>query len=195
MSRRLAAVLIGAGCALTAAVGIFGALSVAAGSPDPPPTITTTTTAAALNGYVEQVEAVRLPVNRLLEEADPILDRFRTHRVSAGRAAVLLGRLESRFAGYTLQAQQIQPTDPVLAALNRPYAHTYLFEDAYLAALTAGLHDREFDGLPHTQDRQRLAIVTWRVRLEALADRLGVVLPADIQQAGRGEIAPAPTGS
>jgi hypothetical protein len=40
-----------------------------------------------------------------------------------------------------------------------------------------------------------LAIVTWRVGLEVVAQQSGVRLPADIQQAGRGEIAPSPDES
>jgi hypothetical protein len=42
---------------------------------------------------------------------------------------------------------------------------------------------------------QRLAIIEWRVQLQLAAAQAGYLLPADIQQAGRGEIAPSPTGS
>jgi hypothetical protein len=70
-----------------------------------------------------------------------------------------------------------------------------VLEDAYLSALAAALPERRFDDLPHTQNRQRAAIVGWRIQLEVLAQRLGVRLPADLQAAGRGEIAPSPSGS
>jgi hypothetical protein len=74
------------------------------------------------------------------------------------------------------------------------YAHTYVLEDSYLSALTAALPSREFGDLPQRADRQRAAIIAWRIRLEVLANRLGVTLPRDLQQAGRGEIAPSPEG-
>jgi hypothetical protein len=69
-----------------------------------------------------------------------------------------------------------------------------VLEDAYLRALVAALPRRDFGSLPRTQDAQRAAIVAWRHRLEAVAERIGVRLPADIQIAGRGEIAPSPFG-
>ena len=65
----------------------------------------------------------------------------------------------------------------------------------YLSALTAAIPEREFDDLPKTQDAQRAAVIAWRTRLEVVAAGLGVQLPADLQQAGRGEIAPSPFGS
>ncbi len=40
-----------------------------------------------------------------------------------------------------------------------------------------------------------LAVIEWRVQLQLAADQAGYLLPADIQQAGRGEIAPSPVGS
>jgi hypothetical protein len=89
----------------------------------------------------------------------------------------------------------IQPTLPELAGLHRQYAHTYILEDAYLSALVAGMADGNLDGLPATQAAQRAAIVGWRIGLTVLARRTGASLPADLQQAGRGEIAPLPGGS
>ena len=53
----------------------------------------------------------------------------------------------------------------------------------------------DFGNLPDTQDQQRLAIIEWRVQLQLAAAQAGYPLPADIQQAGRGEIAPSPAGS
>ncbi len=58
----------------------------------------------------------------------------------------------------------------------------------------SGLAEDDFDSLPDTQSDQRAAIIEWRVQLEILAMRLHVSLPADIQQAGRGEIAPSVSG-
>jgi hypothetical protein len=89
----------------------------------------------------------------------------------------------------------LRPVPPPLRAAQASYAHTYVLEDAYLSALVAALPGRRFEDLPDTQNRQRAAIIAWRIRLEVLADRLGVRLPADLQAAGRGEIAPSPSGS
>jgi hypothetical protein len=46
-----------------------------------------------------------------------------------------------------------------------------------------------------TQAAQRAAIIRWRTDLTVLARAAGAALPADLQQAGRGEIAPVPNGS
>ena len=61
-------------------------------------------------------------------------------------------------------------------------------------ALVSGLGEDNFSQLPNTQADQRAAIIEWRVQLEVLARTLGVTLPVDLQQAGRGEIAPSVTG-
>jgi hypothetical protein len=58
-------------------------------------------------------------------------------------------------------------------------------------ALVPALPSRESSRLPNTQSQQRAAIIEWRTQLELLAGAVGVHLPADLQQAGRGEIAPA----
>jgi hypothetical protein len=76
----------------------------------------------------------------------------------------------------------------------RAYSHTYVLEDNYLRAMVAAIPERAFASLPHTEDVQRRAIVAWRLRLHAVADRLGVSLPADVEVAGKGEIAPSPLG-
>jgi len=66
---------------------------------------------------------------------------------------------------------------------------------AYLSALVAGLADGELTDLPNTQAAQRAAIIRWRIDLTVLARAADAPLPADLQQAGRGEIAPSPDGS
>jgi hypothetical protein len=106
-----------------------------------------------------------------------------------------MSALEQRFADYTVDINGITPTNPVLRQLHEPYAHTYFYEDSYLATLASDLNDGDFDNLPNTQAAQRLAIVEWRTQLELLARQTGVMLPGDIDQAGRGEIAPSPGGS
>jgi len=65
------------------------------------------------------------------------------------------------------------------------------------SSLSLALHRRCGPGgnLPSTQDQQRLAIIEWRTQLQLAAARAGFALPADIQQAGRGEIAPSLSGS
>ncbi len=66
--------------------------------------------------------------------------------------------------------------------------------NSYLNALVNGMSEDDVDDLPDTQSDQRAAIIEWRVQLEVLAKKLGVRLPADLQQAGRGEIAPSVSG-
>jgi hypothetical protein len=151
--------------------------------------------AAQLRSYVTEVEAVRLPVNQLLNQADPILDAYHDHRITPAVASARMGAMEQEFGGLAVEMGTIAPSDPALARINAPYAHTYVLEDSYLAALASGLRDGNLDSLPDTQNAQRQAIVTWRIALEVAAARVGLTLPADLQQAGRGEIAPGPDGS
>jgi hypothetical protein len=152
------------------------------------------TTAADLRAYLTAVEPIRLGVNALLEGADPIIDGFREHTLTDAEAASKMGALEATFADYTVEMAAIQPSDPDLAAINAPYAHTFILEDSYLNALVNGMAEDDVDDLPDTQSDQRAAIIEWRVQLEVLARKLGVALPADLQQAGRGEIAPSVSG-
>jgi hypothetical protein len=153
-----------------------------------------TVPAATIRAYVAAVEKVRLPVNDLLDGADPILNALHEHRISPAQASARMNRLERVFARYLLAAQQIDPSNSQLKTINRPYADTYFYEDAYLATLASDLREGDFDNLPDTQGAQRLAIIKWRTELEEIAARSGVTLPADLQQAGRGEIAPGPSG-
>jgi hypothetical protein len=151
--------------------------------------------AADVRSYVSAVEQVRLPVNVLLNGADPILDAYHDHTITPAQASARMGALETTFAGYLLRMQQIEPANSQLRAINAPYAQTYYYEDSYLATLASDLSEGDFDNLPKTQDAQRLAIIIWRTKLELIATKSAVQLPADLQQAGRGEIAPAPDGS
>jgi hypothetical protein len=150
---------------------------------------------AAIEAYLQQVEPIRLAVNRLLGQADPIIEAYHDHDASPAQAARRMGQLERRFAAYTVQVAAIEPATAQLRVLHAAYAHTYVLEDAYLSALANGLAERKLDDLPDTQAAQRAAIIGWRTGLTVLADRAGVVLPGDLQQAGRGEIAPSPDGS
>lgn len=149
----------------------------------------------ALEAYLARVEPIRLQVNRLLDRADPILSAYGEHRLGTGAAQHRIEALERRFAAYAVRIATVRDAPAALRSAQRSYAHTFVFEDAYLSALTAALPGREFDDLPDTQGRQRAAIVAWRIQLELLGGRLGVTLPADLQAAGRGEIAPSPGGS
>jgi hypothetical protein len=106
-----------------------------------------------------------------------------------------MGALELRFASFTVKVNSIEPSVPALRSLQDEYAHTYILEDAYLSALVSGLANDELDALPNTQAAQRAAIIGWRTGLTVLAARIGVTLPPDLQQAGRGEVAPSPGGS
>ena len=158
-------------------------------------TVRTGTTAVALKSYLAAVEPIRLAVNRLLQEADPVIQGYQDHKLSHAQAAAQMGALEQTFANYTVDINALRPSDPTLAAINTPYAHTFIFEDSYLNALVNGLAGGDVSNLPNTQADQRAAIIEWRVQLEVLGRRLGVVLPTDLQQAGRGEIAPSVSGS
>jgi len=150
---------------------------------------------AAIERYMHEVEPIRLAVNKLLEGADPILSAYHDNRISPKQASLRMDTLERRFAAYTVEMAAIQPATAQLRAVNAPYAHTYIFEDSYLSALTTGLAERDLDSLPDTQSEQRAAIIQWRTDLTVLARAADAPLPADLQQAGRGEIAPSPDGS
>lgn len=151
--------------------------------------------AAAIQSYLRQVEPIRLAVNRLLNQADPILEAYHNHHASPAQAGRRMGQLERRFATYTVRVAAIIPAIAQLRALQAEYAHTYVLEDAYLSALANGLAEGKLDDLPNTQAAQRAAIIDWRTGLTVIADRARVDPPADLQQAGRGEIAPSPDGS
>jgi hypothetical protein len=140
------------------------------------------------------VEPIRLGVNRLLDRADPILSAYHEHRLGPNGAQEGMAALERRFAAYAVKIAALRPLPPALRAVHRAYAHTYVLEDSYLSALSAAIPERDFADLPDTQARQRAAIIAWRIRLQVVADRAGARLPADIQVAGRGEIAPSPVG-
>jgi hypothetical protein len=159
------------------------------------PSASVAISAGQLRDYVTAVEAVRLPVNQLLSQADPILDAYHDHRITPAVASARMGAMEQEFAALAVEMGTIAPSNPALARINAPYAHTYVLEDSYLAALASGLADGNLGDLPNTQNAQRQAIVAWRIALEIAAARVGVNLPADIQQAGRGEIAPGLDGS
>jgi hypothetical protein len=150
---------------------------------------------AALAGYLRDVEPIRLAVNRLLEGADPIVLAYRRGRLSPGNAARSMQALERRFAAYTIDIAAVTPMTPQLRSLHAPYAHTYILEDSYLSALATGLSERKLAGLPETQSAQRAAIIEWRTGLAVIARRVGLSLPRDLQQAGRGEVAPSVSGS
>jgi hypothetical protein len=177
------------------ALGLCLALLAGCGGRTPPRAARSGSVRAALERYVAQVEPIRLSVNRLLEGADPILSAFREHRTSPARAAARMGALELQFANSTVDIAAIEPSLPVLRSLQAEYAGTYVLEDAYLSALVSGLARNDLHDLPDTQAAQRAAIIRWRTGLMVLARRARAPLPADLQQAGRGEIAPSPLAS
>jgi hypothetical protein len=158
------------------------------------PAVHTSTTAADLKAYLAAVEPIRLGVNSLLEGADPIIAGFQKQTLSDSQASAEMGALEQAFETDTVDINALQPSDPTLAAINAPYAHTFILEDSYLNALASGMAEDNVSNLPNTQSDQRAAIIEWRVQLEILGRKLGVSLPPDLQQAGRGEIAPSVSG-
>jgi hypothetical protein len=168
--------------------------AVAAGCGGGGSTAASNSTRTGLDRYLRQVEPIRLGVNRLLEGADPILAAFHDHRITAAVASQRMDGLERRFAVYTVDIAAVAPRIPALAAVQAAYAQTYVLEDSYLSALVDGLSRRQLSDLPNTQSEQRAAIIRWRTGLEVLARTAHVALPADLQVAGRGEIAPSPEG-
>jgi hypothetical protein len=148
-----------------------------------------------LRAYLAAVEPIRDGVNNLLDTADPLLKSWRTHRITGTQASAAMMDLEQRFAAYTVQINDLHPSDPTLDRINGPYAHTYILEDAYLRVLAAALPSGTFSALPKTAERQRKTIVIWRKAVEALGRQLRVRLPRDLARAGRGDIAPSPFGS
>jgi hypothetical protein len=189
-SRRLAA---GAGAAVGAAA-ILAAVGLSGGSATASPA-QGSVTAAALQAYVGEIEAIRLPVNQLLGTADPILDAFHDKAITGAVASARMTALEEHFAGYLVQMYNVAPANPTLARINAPYAHVYFEGDNYLSVLADDLNDGDFDNLPNTANQERLGLIEWRTELQSLAGKAGVKLPADIQNAGRGEIVPSPDGS
>jgi hypothetical protein len=184
-SSRRRCILVAVGL-LGLAVTACGQSNAAAAHPAP--------TASDLKAYLASIEPIRLGVNELLNKADPIIDGFKAKKLTDAQASAQMGTLEQSFATYTVEVNALQPADPTIAAINAPYAHTFILEDSYLNALVNGLSEDNFDSLPETQSDQRAAIIEWRVQLEVLAQRLHISLPADLQQAGRGEIAPSVSG-
>ena len=152
------------------AVVLFGAWTSAAGSPGH-----FSPSAAALRSYLHAVEPIRLAVNRLLEDADPILDAYRTHRSTGDQASAAMDTLERRFAAYTVQINALTSTSPTLARVHAPYAHTYIFEDAYLSALAAALPTGDFSTLPNTQAAQRASIIEWRTHRVESSNRVMLI--------------------
>jgi hypothetical protein len=180
--------------------GSHGALVVAAvamvsvASCGTPSGTAATATATQVRSYIAAVEPIRLGVNHLLDGADPILEEYRSHRLNGQQTAAAIGDLERAFAAYALDVNALQPANPTLSRINAAYAHTYVLEDSYLSALVAALPDGQFGSLPTTQADQRATVIEWRIQLELMGRNTRVALPADLQQAGRGEIAPTVTG-
>jgi hypothetical protein len=172
-----------------------GLLSIAGAACGQSPATHTATTAAEVRAYLATVEPIRLGVNALLNGADPIIEGFQNHSLTDAQAAAKMGALEQGFANYTVDINAFEPFDSTLAAINAPYAHTFILEDSYLNALVNGIAEDDVSNLPDTQSDQRAAIIEWRVQLEVLGRRLGVALPTDLQEAGRGEIAPSVSGA
>jgi hypothetical protein len=148
----------------------------------------------SLEAYVAAVQPIRLGINELLDKADPVLEGYKDGDLNAAQAERRMGRIERGAAAYAVKIAEVEPVPDEMEAAQAAYAHTFVLQDTYLSALTASLKDRAFDELPHFQNEQRAAIIAWRTRLQVLADRWGVKLPASLQIAGRGEISPAPEG-
>jgi hypothetical protein len=148
----------------------------------------------ALESYVSRIEPLRLNVNKLLDGADPLLARYREHRLSGTEAQRRMHGLERRFAGYEARLTAIPAGPAVMVAAERAYVRTYVLEDVYLRALTRILPSRDWSKLPHVEHTQRRYLLAWRAQLAIQAARLHVALPKDIGIVGLGEITPSPAG-
>src|SRR6202789_3097203 len=168
---------LGASCLCVVALG-------GCGSKPGAPARTQRTQRVAIERYLGEVEPVRLAVNKLLGGADPILEAFHDRRIAPGEAARRMGQLEQRFAAYAVDIAAVDPPTAQLRALNAGYANTYVFEDAYLSALVAGLADGELTDLPDTQAAQRAAIIRRRIGLTVLAQAADAPLPPAPKQQG-----------
>jgi hypothetical protein len=177
--------------ALLAAVAVIVATAVTTGCGAD---TTTADRRQALEDYVARVQPIRLGINRLLDQADPILESYRHGEASAEEAQRRFDRLERGVADYAVEIAAVEDVPDEMRAAHDEYAHTFVLQDTYLSALSAALPSREFEDLPRFQNEQRAAIIAWRTRLEVLADRWDATLPADLQIAGRGEISPSPAG-
>jgi hypothetical protein len=151
--------------------------------------------ARELEQYVAKVQPIRLGINELLDRADPILGAYADGHIGTAEAKRRMTAIEARAARYAVQIAEVEPVPDELRAAQDAYAHTFVLQDTYLSTLVAAIPGRQFDELPHFQDAQRAAIIAWRTRLQVVADRWGVKLPANLQVAGRGEISPSPSGS
>src|SRR5229473_1267913 len=74
--------------------------------------------AGSLRSYLHAVEPIRLGVNRLLEDADPILDAYRTHRSTPDQAAADMDTLERHFAESTVRINALTPSNATLARIH-----------------------------------------------------------------------------
>ena len=79
---------------------------------------------AALETYLQQLEPLRLAVNRLLVGADPIFNALAHHRINHTVAALRTAALERRFGEDAVEIHAIDPATAQLRALQRFQANT-----------------------------------------------------------------------
>ncbi len=90
------------------------------------------TRASDLKSYLAAIEPIRLGVNALLNNADPIINGFKDKQLTDAQASAQMGGLEQSFADFTVEVNALQPADPTLASINAPYAHTFILEELVL---------------------------------------------------------------
>jgi hypothetical protein len=145
-----------------------------------------------LEDYVAAVQPIRLGINELLDQADPILEGYNDGDLTAAEAERRMGRLERGVANYAVKVAEVESVPDEMRAAQDAYAHTFVLQDTYLSTLVASLKSREFDELPHFQDEQRAAIIAWRTRLQVLAHRWGATAPGESAgRRARGDLAGA----
>jgi hypothetical protein len=80
------------------------------------------------------------------------------------------------------------PSNELRSAFSRCPDH------AYLGALVTGLGNDDLSDLPNMQAQQRAHIIGWRTDLAVFGRKAHLRLSADLELAGRGEIAPSAKG-
>src|SRR3954469_937042 len=63
----------------------------------------------ALEDYVAAVQPIRLGINELLDQADPVLEGYRDGDLTAAQAERRMGRIERGTADYAVRIAEVEP--------------------------------------------------------------------------------------
>ena len=152
-------------------------------------------TAGQVQDYLAQVEPVRRSVNDLLEGADPILHAYRSHQITPDQAARRMNDLEARFAVQGATVEAISSPDPPSRRSTAPTRTPTNSKTPTCGPWPPRSPTATSPICPTRRMPNARQSPHGESELEVLAQQTGATLPDDLQQAGRGEIAPSPTGS